>query len=252
MATAGFGRDPDTTLGGSAGDFPLTTAGFLERVVDRFGPDHRQGWEELCRRYWRPIYLFIRRSWAKTNEDAKDLTQEFLAWLLREDVLNRYRVERASFRTFLKVVLRRFLVDQQRAAGRQKRGGRVQVLRLEDSDLPPEEFLEDAAPADLEKVFDQAWVVALVKHSVAVVRDRLLSRGQEVYYRVFEEYDLHESQGRPRSGEIGARLGLTDRQVRNILATVRLEVRNEMRVELARQTPDRERFEDEWKALLGI
>jgi hypothetical protein len=43
--------------------------------------------EKLCRTYWRPIYYFVRRQGART-EDAEDLTQGFFVLLLVNTVRN--------------------------------------------------------------------------------------------------------------------------------------------------------------------
>ena len=46
--------------------------------------------EKLCRTYWRPIYGYVRRHGAGT-EDAEDLTQGFFALLLERKDLNTVR-----------------------------------------------------------------------------------------------------------------------------------------------------------------
>lgn len=244
------GKDKDTTLGGPSKEFPLTTAGFLEEVR-RFGPENPKGVEELCRRYWKPVYLFIRVAWAKTNEDAKDLTQAFFAWVMQGDVLSRYRSGQAAFRTFLKALVRRFVADERKAAGRQKRGGGAGFVSFDEEAPRLEDVVADARAADPEKVFDQAWLVSVMKYAVAAVRDRLLKEGREAHFRIFEETDLRGGPDGPSSAELGRKFGLTDRQVRNILITVRRQLREEIRSELARQTGSPEEFQEEWNALLG-
>jgi hypothetical protein len=46
--------------------------------------------EKLCRTYWRPIYGFVRRQGART-EDAEDLTQGFFALSLERKDLHTVR-----------------------------------------------------------------------------------------------------------------------------------------------------------------
>jgi len=242
------GRGDDTTLGGASKEFPRTTAGFLDRVVH--GADSHEGFEELCRRYWRPVYFFIRTSWAKTNDDAKDLTQAFFASLLEKDVVARYQQEKAAFRSFLKMLVRRFVTDEHRGAVRLKRGGGTKLLRFEDADLQLEETLEDPQGADPDRAFDQAWQDALVKYAVDAVRRRLVSQGREIHFRIFDEHDLKGGARPPASADLAARFGLTDREVRNVLGAVRHAVKEEIRAELARQTRGPDEFEEEWNALL--
>jgi RNA polymerase sigma-70 factor (ECF subfamily) len=56
--------------------------------------------EELCRKYWYPIYGFIRRQ-GKSPAEAQDLTQGFLANLLGRDWLKNVDPSKGKFRTFL-------------------------------------------------------------------------------------------------------------------------------------------------------
>jgi RNA polymerase sigma-70 factor (ECF subfamily) len=241
----------DTTLGGEAREFPRTTQGFLEQLLHPRAGGDRRGAEELCRRYWKPVYFFIRVAWTKSNEDAKDLTQEFFAWLLEGDLLGRYDPSRAPFRAFLKAVLRRFVADRQKAARRQKRGGGETFVRFEEEGLTLEELIEDSRAPDPEKVFDQAWLVTLMKTAVEAVRARYGADGRAGHFALFEACDLRRGAPPPTYSELAARHGLTEGQVRNALSAVRREVREAMAAEIARQTGSREQFEEEWRAFLG-
>ena len=68
----------------------------------------------LLKRYWKPVYCYLRRK-GYDNEQAKDLTQGFF----HEVVLNRHLLERADskkgrFRTLLLHTLNQYLVDEYR------------------------------------------------------------------------------------------------------------------------------------------
>src|SRR5581483_34413 len=81
------------------------------------------GIETLCRRYREPIRHYVRASWASSDEDADDLTQDFFLWLMDGSALRRYATELGSFRNFLKGLLRNFGRNHLRKARRQRRGG---------------------------------------------------------------------------------------------------------------------------------
>jgi len=57
--------------------------------------------EKLCSTYWPPIYGFVRRQGAG-SEEAKDLTQGFFALLLERRDLNTVRKEKGRLRSYLK------------------------------------------------------------------------------------------------------------------------------------------------------
>src|SRR5262245_60436820 len=65
---------------------------------------------KLCQAYWNPIYSYMRRR-GRTPEDAKDLTQEFFLRLMEKEYLKDLDRETGRFRSFLLVVLKRFLAN---------------------------------------------------------------------------------------------------------------------------------------------
>ncbi len=237
----------DTSIG--AGDprrFPSTVPGWAERFGDPSRADYAATLEELCRRYWRPVYAYARLSWAQSNEDAKDLTQAFFAWILEGEPLRGYRPERGGFRPFLKTLLARFAGHRHEAAVRLKRGGGRRPLSFDDVSSPPPATA--AAPAD---AFDRQWLKDLLHAAVDRVRPRFRDEGREIQFRVFEAHDLCELDEPPSYAEIAGRLELRESQVRDYLVTVRRAVREEIRAELARLTTDDGELEEEWRALFG-
>src|SRR5437667_3178373 len=63
---------------------------------------------ELCRIYWRPIFLFLRRQ-GSNPDDAQDLTQGFFAHLIESRAYARADPEKGRFRSFLLGALKHFL-----------------------------------------------------------------------------------------------------------------------------------------------
>ena len=140
----------DTTLGGSRRQFPDTTEGLLSRLSgDR---DYRSGIEELCRRYWKPVYRYLRIAWAKTNDDAKDITQSFFLWLAEAEALRRYDAGRGGFRRFLKLLLNGFVSNELKSEHRLKRGG-GRVISLDDAQIAEAAGADETDPG---RGFDRA------------------------------------------------------------------------------------------------
>ena len=237
-------------MAGGPKAFPATTGGFVARFAGLETEGYRDCLAELAGRYWRPVYTFVRIAWNKSNEDAKDLTQAFFLWLAEQEPLRSYAPERGSFRTFLKVLLRRFLGHEDEALRALKRGGGAGFLRLEGDAAPLESVLADPRAADPEKLFDRAWTVSVMKVAVDRVRDRLARQGREAVFRVFEAVDLASGE-KPSYADVAGRLGLKESQVRDHLFTARQEVRGEIRSELAQMTRDDAGLEEEWRDLFG-
>src|SRR5436190_12669274 len=241
----------DTSLGGSQRDFAKTVGGMVQRACDPSTSVRQDGLNDLCRRYWKPVYYHLRVGWAKSNDAAKDLTQAFFLWIVEGGALSRYEPQRASFRTFLKSLLRHFVQNQDEALGRLKRGGGVSLLALEDPAAPLEGLLADPGVVDPDAAFHKAWRSTVIARAVDRVRESLLADGKKIKFRVFEAYDLPTQGEQPTYESLGRQFGLQGSEVQHYLADVRELVRSEIRMELAETASSPEELEEEWNAFFG-
>jgi RNA polymerase sigma-70 factor (ECF subfamily) len=219
---------PDTSMGGGLRDFP-PTPGFIKPAPGEAPASWNRGGDQLSRIYWKPVYLFLRAVAGLSNDDAKDLTQQFFLHLLESRALARYEPARAPFRVFLKSCLRNFLADDLRARGALKRGG-------DRSAVPLEAAGEAAAP---EAEFDQGWLQALLETALEEVRADLAAQGRSAEWALFEAYDLRAPSAPAKSyAELGREHGLTEAGVRNALAYARGKLRERVVDEVRRSTAD--------------
>jgi len=186
-----------------------------------------------------------------SNEDAKDLTQAFFLWITEKETLARYDAQKASFRTYLKSLLRHFAEHRDRALHRLKRGGGVKLFRFDDEGSALRHVTADPRGVDPEQEFDRTWINAIVVRAVERVRRRLSDEGRDIQVRVFEEYDLSDGTDAPSYEEVAERLGVQKSDVRNYLHAVREQLRREIRAELAETTSDEHELEEERNAVLG-
>ena len=119
-------------------EFPSTC---WSRFTGTRSPDATQ---DLARRYWKPIYAYIRSFGAKNDDDARDLTQDFFVWMMESDFAAKADPARGRFRSFVKVVLKRYIAQECRSDNRLKRGGNRTILSL---DMKAADFA-DVEPAD--------------------------------------------------------------------------------------------------------
>jgi RNA polymerase sigma-70 factor (ECF subfamily) len=241
----------DTSLGGSQQEFSKTVGGMIQRACDPAPTVRQEGLNDLCRRYWKPVYHHLRVGWAKSNDTAKDLTQAFFLWLVEGDALRRYEPQRASFRTFLKSLLRHFVQNQDEALSRLKRGGGVSLLPLEDPEAPLDGLLADPGAVDPDDAFHKAWRSSVIARAVDRVRESLRSEGKQLKFRVFEAYDLGTQREQPTYASLAEQLGLPGSEVQHYLADVRERVRQEIRNELAETATSPAELEEEWNAFFG-
>jgi RNA polymerase sigma-70 factor (ECF subfamily) len=222
---------PETTLGGPIEAFPET---LWTSILSAPEPVRQERLLKLLERTWRPVYRFIRVAWKKNIEESKDLAQEFFAHLLQTDFLGKYRREQGRFRTFLIASLKNFLAGRRRDEGRLKRGGGQAVLSMnlpETDVLPP-----DPSSSTPEEHFDREWARGVMAECLAETRRALAEEGRELYFKIFETYDLaDDSAPRPTYKEMAETLGITVHDVRNHLAYARGRLRK-LTVERLRET----------------
>lgn len=182
---SGPSYDPDTTMGGPAGQFPSTQLSLLE-AVSPGGALPNEALERVSALYWKPVYRFIRVKFRKSNEDAKDLTQSFFATALQRDFFGRFDPAKASFRTYLRMAVERFAAGQHAADGRQKRGGGVEFEPVQDQAVTTE------SPED---VFEREWQRQLFTLGLEDLRAHCAVCAKQLQFEIFEAYDL-ASRGR--------------------------------------------------------
>jgi RNA polymerase sigma factor (sigma-70 family) len=244
--------DPQTEIGGSGRQLPVTSHTALASI--RSGDPLRRDaeLERLVQLYWKPVYSLIRRAWATTNEDAKDLTQDFFATVvLQDNFAERYAPSKGSFRGYLKGALRNFLSKRSRDGSREKRGGGVRItsLTIRDSDL--EEVLPDDQALRPDEIFDSAWRTVVLDRATRLLGERLEAQGKKAYYEVFRRYDLESVDGVTSYETVARELRLSVDDVKNYLTRSREEFRNAVRSILCESVGSPEDLSQEWDSLFG-
>src|SRR5262249_34954448 len=92
--------EDDETSESSTRRFPTTHWSRIAEARDLAAPEARDALASLCRAYWYPLYLFIRRRGYQADE-ARDLVQEYFVRLLDGPVLDAADRSKGRFRTFL-------------------------------------------------------------------------------------------------------------------------------------------------------
>jgi RNA polymerase sigma factor (sigma-70 family) len=241
----------DTSLGGPIKGFPETRTTLVEGLRSADPDERRKAFEALCTNYWKSVYSYVRIAWAKGNEEAKDLTQAFLLWLLEGEALDRFESERGSFRGYLKVLLRSFVGHQAAALGRLKRGGGKLTLSLDGEAMGIDRFLSESRVSDPEEAFERAWRVELLDQAIERVKSRYMEKDRAPAFGVFEDYALGTRAEKPTYEELAERYGWSVDEVRKGLSQVRQDLRQEIHAELVRLTGSDREAQDEWNALFG-
>lgn len=185
--------------------------------------------EALLRRYWKPVYWFVRLTGGYDASTALDVTQGFFVKVLEGKLVERADPMRGSFRSYLKTSLRHFLIDQARAESARRKTGRTVQLSLEEAEAGAAELVAAGKEFTPEQVFEREWVAAVVRAAVAETERKLRTEGKEAYVDAFR---LHDLEGGRSYREVAERLGRSEDDVRNYLRVARDLFRDCVRAEV--------------------
>lgn len=207
-----------------------------------------QALEALASRYRDWICNYMRA--LGRNTDAEDLTQEFFARkFLRASFLGSVKRGSGSFRAFLKLCVRRFIVDATRRRARPGDGPSDVELDASTDQGTAELELGSLDPT-ADRQMDQAWARALLGRA----RDQLVfefakSNRQELGACFLRELD--EEPDLPTHQEIATRLGLTQGAVTTSFYRFRERLKFLIRSEVSDTVTDPSELEDELRGLRG-
>jgi RNA polymerase sigma-70 factor (ECF subfamily) len=204
--------------------------------------------ETLCRAYWYPIYVYVRRK-GRGPDDAQDLTQEFFAQLINKHHLRLADRNKGKFRTFLLATLDYFLAREWSRAHRQKRGGQFSFISLEQQ-TPEERYRLEPADNDTpEKQFSRQWALAVLQHTMEELERECEANGKGSLFREAKNLLSGERDHEAYAG-ISQRLGMAPGAAR--MAVLRLRQRHGelLRAELAQTVSQAEEVDEEMSFML--
>src|SRR5258708_23703697 len=111
--------------------FPLTRRSVIEAVRSIDAEERERALEALCAAYWKPVYKYVRWRWNRPAEAAQDLTQGFFAELLERELLNNFDPKKSRLRTYLRVCVDSFVMNEVKALRLHQIAGSVPHVALD-------------------------------------------------------------------------------------------------------------------------
>lgn len=143
---------------------------------------------ELCRIYWRPLYLFLRREGIGA-EDAQDLTQGFFAKLSRDRSYFRADREKGRFRSFLLGALKHFVADARDREQAQKRGGgKIREPFDEATISEAENQVARNQHWQADRVYDREWAETLLRQALARLAQECAFAGKATLFEALKSH----------------------------------------------------------------
>jgi RNA polymerase sigma factor (sigma-70 family) len=238
------------SLSGKADGFSATHWSVVMAAGNGDSVQAAEALDTLCRRYWYPLYAFVRRQGHGAHE-AEDLTQEFFARFLAKEYFGRADPALGRFRNFLLACLKHFLAEQWRQAGRLKRGG-GQTLLSWDSLTAEERYLSE--PADTvtpEKVYDRRWALTLLEQALARLGAEQSAAGKGKMFTQLKDYLWGEGSGTAYA-EMAKRLDMTEGALKVTVHRLRQRYRELLREEVAHTVAAVHEIDEELRYLVAV
>lgn len=231
-----------------AADFGRTRWSVVIAVRSGSESEARQSLTDLCRRYWVPVYTYVRRC-GHPPESAASLVQAFLSHLVQEIRAGDPAAD-GGFRQFLQRRLERFLASDW-------------TLLDTTAELP-----EFASPWPLEQIeqrlrrdqfpdltpsqaFQRAFVLELLEHGLERLREEAEAGGRGAMFEAVRPFLTRE----PGPGEIAAvAIALPSSPLATLIAVKRLRQRYQELIDeqLAQTVGGPEAFDAERNAMLAL
>lgn len=205
---------------------------------------------DLCRRYWYPLYAYLRKR-GRSSHDAQDLTQGFFAYLLNGDRIAGLDPARGKFRSYLLGAMDHFLNDRRKYENAQKRGGGMVPISIE-KEMAEHRFQNE--PSDdltAEKHFDRKWALTVITEAQSELGQEFTEKGKGPIFNEIGEYLLNS----PEPGEyaaIATRLDLKEDNLRAIVSRMRKKFKEILRSQVRATVSSDEEIDEEIQYLLNV
>lgn len=232
------------------GEFTTTHWSVVLKAGDGASPLAAAALEQLCRHYWFPLYVYVRRQ-GFVPTDAEDLTQGFFHQLIEKEFLKDVDPNKGRFRSFLLAAIKHYVLNQRKHAGRLKRGGDQFMVPFDPNEAETRFRAEPATGSTAERAFDRRWAMTVMELGLQRLGDEYLEAGKEQLFQVLKKFISAEAVP-GEYGELAPGLGLTKNAVGVAVHRLRQRYGELIRVEIANTVAQPLEIEEEMRYLLGL
>lgn len=232
------------------GQFNTTHWSVVLGAAEGGSPQADQALAQLCEVYWYPLYAYVRRQGYDVDE-ARDLTQEFFARLLKGNLLRSVDPKKGKFRSFLLAAMEHFLAKQWRDARRLKRGGGQHVLSLDEENAEARYQLEPVDNLTAERLYERRWALILIETAFQRLREEFRASDKQPLFEALQPFLTGD---RPDStyAEVGVVLDRTAGAVKVAVHRLRARYGELIREEVAKTVATPGEVDEELRHLLRI
>jgi RNA polymerase sigma factor (sigma-70 family) len=233
----------------SGAQFPTTHWSQVVAAANPAEPEARDALAALCRRYWYPLYAFIRRR-GHDPASAEDLVQGFFAALLEKDGLSSVDRAKGRFRSFLMAACCHFLANRRDHDQALKRGGGRVFLPIDTPEAEDRYRRELTHELTAERLFERRWATTLLDHVLQRLGAEMSAVGKGHMFEAVKPALLGSVEKVPYD-RLAAKLGCSESAARLAAHRVRARYRALLRQEVTSTLADPDAVDDEIRELFA-
>jgi RNA polymerase sigma factor (sigma-70 family) len=233
-----------------AGQFTTTRWSVVLLAGQEVSPESAAALEKLCRTYWQPVCAFARRKgWSE--EDAKDLTQQFFVRLLERNDFSGVDPRKGKFRTFLLTAFTHFLTNEFDRVNALKRGGGRTIISLDQfspdqlGGVPP---AEEFSPGT---IYDLRWAQTIVQTALEQLKEEMSKADKASQFAGLKRF-LTANAAPGEYAQTAEQLGVETSSVPVLVHRLRQRYRELVRDEVAQTVSSPVELEEEMRYLLAV
>ena len=210
--------------------FASTRWSLVQLAGGERSPEGRAALEELCSRYWYPLYAFLRRS-GRGPADAADLVQGLFTSLIERESLRGVDRDKGRFRSWLLGALKHHVANAYKRDQALKRGGGHTIVAI-DVGLAETRYTQlVASREEPEDLFDRQWAQTVMERAFEALGAEYGARGQTELFEALREALLADGPGIDRA-RLAADLEMEDGALRVALHRMRKRLRSHLEDEV--------------------
>ena len=240
-------KTPKYSTPSGAGQFATTHWSVILAASDSAAALHEPALETLCRTYWFPLYVYLRRRGYDSHQ-AEDYTQGFFAGILERKGLQRADPKYGKFRSFLLACLKNFLADEWDRSHAQKRGGDKKVLSLDFDAAASRYNRETAHHISPEKLFERSWALTVLTGAMERLKAESAISDKQQLFDCLKVYLTAEKDAVPYR-EVAEKLEMTEGAVKVAVHRLRRRYRDLVRDEIAQTVTTEVQVDEEIRDL---
>ena len=235
----------------AGGVFPITQWSLVLAAQGVESPDASEALHKLCERYWRPLYIYVRKQGYDLHA-AEDLTQGFFEKLLGTESWRNLDKSKGRLRSFLLQSMRYYIANMAERESRQKRGGgKVFVMDVAELEAELTNLSDRQQGATPDVLYDRRWATEVLDHVMHALGKDYEARGKGDVFAILGPH-IPDKGDRGDTEQLACQLRIKPSDVRLQLYRLRKRYRERLRHEIAQTVATPEEVDDEIASLFQL